>query len=154
MTNKQKKKSEEKTEPVYYMTLVVETTSTGGEAIEGDCYDRTPRILTHNIQYLRKQSFIKNEYGDVQVSKEIYDAEKVYAVITYYTEYDTFSSTKGNIRLESVHETLELANKKAAEVEQSGEWKHWGISLDHIEIHEFSPEETPPIETKFRFVRH
>lgn len=150
----QHKKTNDSKELSYYMTLVCETTSTGGERCEGSSYERKPRILNHNIQHLRKQSFAKNGYGDVEVSKEIYEAEKVYAVIVYFTEYDTFSSTKGNIKLESVHETRELATKKAEEVEVSPEWKHWGVSLDSIEIHEFSPEEESSKETRFKFIRH
>jgi hypothetical protein len=138
----------------YYMTLVYEVTSTEVEPYEFHWSERKPRVLTYNIQYLKKQSFSKDGYGDVKVSKEIYEAEKVYAVIVYFTEYDTYSSTRGNIKLDSIHLTKELAFKKAEEVEVDKEWKYWGVSLESIEIHEFSPIEESPSQTKFKFIRH
>lgn len=151
---KTSKKYEARTGPFYYMNCVYTTTSTGGEEKEDSSY-RTRKYITNHIQGLQKrvsqtESF---ERDSVEVSKEIFDAEKVYAVICFTVEGDTFGTTEGLLELDSVFLTPQAANARAEEIDKNKE-RGWGNYIYLIEIHGFSPKEQIPIETRFKFVNH
>lgn len=161
----------------HYYVLKYSTTSTGGERTSDEPYTkRNPKYLTHNIVGLEKfinnatktkEKNYQNEYSfyrsdSLLVKEEKFNFEKVYCVLVFYIDGDTFSTTHGNLHFDSVHGTQEEAIKRAEQIEAEKDdgaitdpWKGYFNELESVEIHGFKPSnKITSVNTKFKYVNH
>lgn len=165
------------TKTQYYFVLEYSTQSTGGDRTSDEAYSsRTPKYLTQNIIGLKKfintltetkEKNYRNEYNfyrsdSLLVKEETFNFDKVYCVLVFYRDGDTFGTTHGNLHFDSVHGTQEEAIKRAEQIEAEKDdgsitdpWKGYFSELESVEIHCFKPsDKITSVNTKFKYVNH
>lgn len=129
--------------------------------------DNTVHVLTALRQVSSKRTpFYNEDFYDC--TEEQYNAPELFVIVVYYTDGDTFKTTKGNMAIGSFHLTYEEAESAAEEIEKDARsrhssyakpWNSYFADLEKIEIHKMPlQKETEAAkskhENKYRLIVH
>jgi|JI10StandDraft_1071094.scaffolds.fasta_scaffold211972_3 hypothetical protein len=128
--------------------------------------DNTVHVLTALRQVSSKRTPLYNEEF-YDCTEEQYNAPELFVIVVYYTDGDTFKTTKGNMAIGSFHLTYEDAESAAEEIEKDAcsanpsykPWTGYFSGIEKIEIHKMLLQKeteaaTSKRENKYRLIMH
>lgn len=130
-------------QPLYLSLDYSENRTGGGRKSDEEWSDRFPTYITVEFHSLsRGSSRLYN--GNVEVTREQYEAQELYVVIVRYRDGDTFGSSHGHWTVAGVALTADEARKIEADarkpqtdISHYREWDGYFSGLEGVEIHCF-----------------